>query len=104
MSVTQTNFEAAIRQIDRLEAEIANRRSEVRQAIVQDLIRSRSVNQDPKDLIEEATLLCTFIESGIPTAKPSSVKTKAKKIAKPTKTGKRKYTKRSKFWGKKKSA
>jgi len=78
-----------------------------RQAIVQDLIRTRPLNSDSEDLIKEATTFCAFIESREIAAKPTKLGKRLIKAAKAgralvKKGGKRKYTKRSKFWAKKK--
>jgi len=84
------------KQNEYLRGQVYGSRPDRRQAIIQDLIRQ---GYDLDIAITAAEKLCTFIESGMPTVKQTKVN-KAKTKPQSAVKGKRKYTKRSKFWKK----
>jgi hypothetical protein len=94
---TAAQYEKATQsRIDWLEGQVYSEALRRRESITVEFIR-RGFDGDA--LINVAEKACSFIESGIPTAKPTKVK--KIKVEKTSTKGKRKYTKRSKFWKKK---
>jgi hypothetical protein len=96
------NIHEIMDEIGDLELELNSQSKLFRSQVIQTLI-NRGLTLD--EVITEAPKLCHFIEHGtkINTAKPAeipfaSVKPVQKRRGRPPIKGKRKYTKRSKFW------